>query len=88
MLYEVITLEDALSGVLGVGERALLVAEQLALHQLGADGRAVDCDEGTASTIAAFVQRLGDELLARAALPEDEAREIRFRRLSDSYNFV
>ena len=56
----------------GVGERAPLVAEQLALQQgLGHRG-AVDGHERPAPPLAAFVQRLGDQVLARAALPRDE----------------
>ena len=39
-------LEEAALPVVGAGERALLVAEQLALDELLRDGRAVDGDEG------------------------------------------
>ena len=39
-------LEQALLHLLGVGERALFVAEELGFHQRFRDGRAVDGDEG------------------------------------------
>src|SRR5262249_46182466 len=47
------------------GERALLVAEELALEQVVREGRAMHLHEGPARTRAALVQRSRDELLAR-----------------------
>src|SRR5712671_2372951 len=46
------------------GERALLVAEQLRLDELGRDRRAVDGDERPLAARAALVDRARDELLA------------------------
>ena len=56
------------------GERAALVAEQLALDEAFGDRRAVDLDERAVLARRAEVQRAGDELLARAALAGDEHR--------------
>ncbi len=50
------------------GERALLVAEQLRLHELGRDGGAVDLDERAARALAVLVNGAGHQLLARPAL--------------------
>ncbi len=58
----------------GAGERAALVAEELALDELLRDGRAVDLDERLVLAARVLVQRAGDELLARAALAGDEHR--------------
>ena len=52
----------------GVGEGALLVAEELALQQVLGDGAAVDRDERAALARARAVERARDELLADAAL--------------------
>ena len=59
-------LEDAACGVVGAGERALLVAEQLALEQRLGDRRAVDRDERERRARAELVDRLRDQLLAGA----------------------
>ena len=48
-------LETALAGGDGAGERALLVAEQFGLEELGGNGAAIDGDEGT---LAARAQRM------------------------------
>src|SRR5262245_16759860 len=53
-------------------ERALLVAEQLALEERLGNRRTVDLDEGPARAAAARVQRARDDLLARAALAGHE----------------
>ena len=50
------------------GERALLVAEQLALHQAGRDRRAVDLHERSLAARALVVDGAGDQLLAGAGL--------------------
>ena len=60
----------------GAGESALLVAEQLAFDQIGGDGRSVDCDERPGAAVAEFVNRLGHQLLAGAALAGNQHREI------------
>ena len=51
------------------GERALLVAEQLALEQVLGDRRAVDRDERRPCARAQLVQRAGEQFLAGAAPP-------------------
>src|SRR5258705_349544 len=53
-------------------ERALLVAEQLALDQVLRDRRAVDLDEGTLDAVRVVVNRVGDQLLAGAVLALDQ----------------
>src|SRR5690606_14300454 len=63
-------LPDAL--LRGAGERALLVAEELALDELGRDRGAVDLDERAAGALGAVVDPAGDELLAGAGLAGDE----------------
>jgi hypothetical protein len=69
-------LEAARAARVGARERALLVAEQLALDQLGADRGAVHRDERAVAARAALVQRLRDQLLARAALAAHEHGEV------------
>ena len=59
----------------GAGERALLVAEQLALEQRLGERRAVDATNGRRAAPAGAVDRLGDDLLADAGLAEDEHRD-------------
>ena len=54
------------------GERALHVAEHLALDQLGRDGGAVELDEGALAPRREGVDGAGDQLLAGAALAPDE----------------
>src|SRR5262249_14103705 len=58
----------------GAGERAALVAEELALDELLRDRRAIDLDEGLPASGRVIVQRAGDELLAGTALAGDEHR--------------
>ena len=61
---------------IGAGERALLVAEELALDERVGQRGAVELDEGPGPARAQVVDRVGDELLADAglALQEDGAR--------------
>ena len=66
----------------GAGERPTHMSEQLRLDQLAGDGGAIDGDE-LAAAFAAVMDRLGDELLAHAALAFDQHRQIPARRLSD-----
>src|SRR5204863_352965 len=54
------------------GERAALVPEQLALEQLLGQRRAVDGDEWSARALAPAVDRARRQLLAGAALAEQE----------------
>ena len=54
------------------GERALLVAEQLALDQLGRDRRAVELHERPVLALGVLVHRARDELLAGAVLAGDQ----------------
>src|SRR5262249_56152608 len=57
---------------LGAGEAAALVAEELARDQRLGDRAAVHRDERLAAPRAVLVDRLGEELLAGAALPLQE----------------
>jgi hypothetical protein len=65
-------LEAAAPRRLRAGERAALVAEQLGFEQVLRDRRGVDRDERPRGARAVLVQRVGDELLARARLAGDE----------------
>ena len=56
----------------GAGERARLVAEELALHEVGRNRGAVDRDHRPIGALAGAVDGPGDELLARAALAADQ----------------
>ena len=58
------------------GERAALVAEQLALDQLARDRRHVDGDERAAAALAVVVHRARDELLAGAGFAVDHDRQV------------
>ena len=60
----------------GVGERPLLVAEQLALEQLGGDAGAFDVDERLVAARAAGVDGAGQEVLAAAGLAEEEDGDV------------
>ena len=66
------------------GERALLVAEQLALEQ-PPPGRAAQLTlmNGPGRARAVVVDRVGDQLLARAALAADQHRGVAARDLGD-----
>ena len=67
----------------GVGECALLVAEELALQEILGDGAAVDRHEVTGAPRAPPMQRARDELLARPALAGDEHRGLEVGDLGD-----
>ena len=67
-------LEPARAGAVGTGERAALVAEQLALDQALGQGRAVHADERARRAGGVPMQGRGDELLAGAALADDQDR--------------
>ena len=77
-------LEEADVIAVGAGERARFVAEQLAFHQLGGNRRAVDAQHRPIGARARFVQRPGDQFLARAAFP---AHEHAARRAGQSADF-
>src|SRR5947199_180246 len=64
-------------------EGALLVTEELALDQLARERRAVHLDERLRAPRAVVVERVGDQLLPRAARAADEDRQIRVRHLAD-----
>jgi hypothetical protein len=65
-------LEPAELALDGPGEGPLLVAEQLAFEQGLGQGRAVDLDERLVRPQAVVVDRVGDEVLAGAALAADQ----------------
>src|SRR5687767_8708015 len=65
-------LELAELALLGAGEGAALVAEELGLEELEGQGGAVDLDEGALAAGGAVVDGAGDELLADAGLAPDE----------------
>ena len=56
----------------GAGEGPLLVAEELALQDIGRHCRAVDGHKRHAAPVALVVKALGEQLLARARLPGDQ----------------
>ena len=64
--------EIAELALLGSGEGAALVAEQLALEQGRRQRRAVEPDEGAAGARARSVDELGDHLFADSGLAEQE----------------
>ena len=61
---------------MGVGEGPLLVAEQFALGQRFGDGRAVDGDKRLVAAAAEVMDRLGDNLLARAVFAQDQHGQV------------
>jgi hypothetical protein len=67
-------LEEALVLPVGAGEAALFVAEQLAFDQLRRDGTAVDREERCALALGQVVDRARRELLAGAALADQQHR--------------
>ena len=60
----------------GAGERALLVAEELRLEQRLGNRRAIELHERPAAASRVLVNGLGDQLLAGAALTENQHRRI------------
>src|SRR5438034_8727829 len=56
----------------GSGERAPLVAEELALQETRRDGGAIDLDEGSLTAAASVVDGARDQFFPRAGLAEDE----------------
>ena len=70
-------LDEPGAGGVRVGERALLVSEQLRLDQVPGQCRAVEVHERAFGPIAAVVQRAGREVLPRPGLALDEHRRRR-----------
>ena len=70
--------ELELAGLLGVraGERALLVAEELALEQLARERGAVDLHERPRGAVARRVDAPRDDVLADAALADEQHRHV------------
>ena len=60
----------------GSGKSPLLMAEELAFHQVLRDRPAVDGDEGTVLSGAGLVAGPGEELLACSALAGDQDRDV------------
>jgi hypothetical protein len=67
-------LEEATLGAAGIGEGALLEAEELGLEEGLRDGGAVDVDEGGAAAGAVAMEQAGDQALAGAGLALEEDR--------------
>ena len=76
-------LEAADALLVGAGERALLVAEQLRFEQVLLQRRAVHLDEVARRAVRVVVDRAGDELLARAGLAADQHRGVALGDLPD-----
>ena len=76
-------LEAALALPDGAGERALLVAEDLALHQLGRDRGAVDGVKRRRGSPRQRVDGVGGDFLAGAALAGDQHRDVGGGHLAD-----
>ena len=67
--------DDAHLVAVGAGEGAALVAEELALQEVGGDGRAVDRLKGTAAQ-APLVELAGEDLLPGPALAEQDDAQL------------
>src|SRR5712692_5204810 len=76
-------LEEALAVFGGAGERAFLVAEELAVHQGFRDGAAIDRHERLVAARAVLMDEARVELLAAARLPGDVHRRLGARELGD-----
>ena len=76
-------LEEAFAVVVGAGERALAVAEELGLEQLLGNRAAVDRHERHRAAHAHFMDGARDQLLAGARLAGDEHRRHAARDLLD-----
>ena len=69
-------LDQSLATPRGSGEGSALVAEELALHQVRRNRRAVHGHEGAPASGAGAVQRLSHDLFARAALSRDQHAQV------------
>ena len=76
-------LEPADARGVGAGERPLFVPEQLGLHQVLGDSRAIDADEGLGRALAQAPDFLGNHLFAGAALAQHQHRHVDRRHLVD-----
>ena len=65
------------------GERALFVAEQFGLQQIGSECRCVQRNEGFVRTRTVTMQSSRDELFARARFARDQHRHARTRKATD-----
>src|SRR5882762_5523329 len=81
-------LELSLLALMGAGEGALLVAEQLRLDQRVGDGTAIDRDKGLVAPGAQLMDRPSHELLAGAGLTLDEHREWGVGHLLDLLDYL
>ena len=70
----------------GAGKGAPLVAEQLALEQVGRDGRAIDLDERLGGASAAVVNGARKQLFPGTGLAADQDRDVAMR--SDTCRLV
>src|SRR5688500_14223359 len=76
-------LVEAVAVLAGAGEGALLVAEELALHQVLGNGAAVHRHERLVAARAVLVDQARGELLAAARLARDVDRRLGARQLAD-----
>src|SRR5206468_4971965 len=76
-------LELAELALLGVGEGAALVAEQLGFEQRARNGRRRHGDERPPRAAAVVVDRAGDQLLAGARLPAQQDGDVAGRDAPD-----
>lgn len=60
--------------LLGVGERALLVTEELALDQFARNSRTIHTDEGLCRSITLIMKKSSKHLLSCSALARNEHR--------------
>src|SRR5262249_22644908 len=67
-------LEEARLGLLRIGERAALEAEELRLHERLGDRRAIDVDERSGAPRSVTVNQVREQTLSRARLALDENR--------------
>jgi hypothetical protein len=79
--------DQALALLVGAGERAAAMAEQLALDEVAREGAAVDRDE-CAAAAGGVVDRARDQLLAGAGLAADEDRDAGARDLAELIDAV
>ena len=63
--------------LVGTGERAGNIAEQLGFDEIGRDTAAIDLDEGLFTAVAQAVDALGHDILAGTGLAKDEDGDIR-----------
>ena len=71
----------------GAGERARLVAEKLALHQVGRNGRAIDRQHRPIGARAGAMHGPGHQLLAGAAFAAHQYAAAGARQMRDSLDF-